>query len=357
MKNRILFFLLALFLIIEKVDCQVCILNGDFEQYWKMPSKIGESYKLKFWNHVTLSYYPVTFFYFPENNKKGFRPKDNNKILQKPHSKNGFIGIGIDLKSNDKNQYFQTKLNCKLIKDSLYKIEMWLSLADNIKYAVDHLNCFFSENEKLNLNKDTLLIRLRQENSEFINDKENWVKVSSVYKSNGKENFFVLNGKGSYKKNKTKLNFNLTYLLNSRLTYYFVDDITITRINSIKVDDFILEKETIPKIDVDSNKTISRRYILIFDVNDTRIDSNGQKTLNDICKYLNPNKQIEIYGFADSIGTKEYNLQLSNRRATEIYNYFIKKNIQPEKIKYYSMGESNLENNAFLNRKVEIIIY
>ncbi|MFK7981658.1 MAG: OmpA family protein [Saprospiraceae bacterium] len=66
---------------------------------------------------------------------------------------------------------------------------------------------------------------------------------------------------------------------------------------------------------------------------------------------------IIIEGFADQIGTDDYNLRLSEKRAIEVADYFKSKGYTNLKIKYKGYGETR---NSFIysrNRKVEIHVY
>ncbi len=66
---------------------------------------------------------------------------------------------------------------------------------------------------------------------------------------------------------------------------------------------------------------------------------------------------IIIEGFADQIGTDDYNLRLSEKRAIEVSDYFKSKGYTNLKIKYKGYGETK---NSFIysrNRKVEIHVY
>lgn len=68
---------------------------------------------------------------------------------------------------------------------------------------------------------------------------------------------------------------------------------------------------------------------------------------------------ISIFGYTDYLGTKEYNLELSKKRADEVWNYFLSKKINaPAAIGSGETGEVLSSNKGIKdNRKVEIIFH
>jgi OmpA-OmpF porin, OOP family len=78
--------------------------------------------------------------------------------------------------------------------------------------------------------------------------------------------------------------------------------------------------------------------------------------------YENPGMVIEVGGHTCDLGSDQYNQNLSQRRAQSVYNYFIKKGIEPERLKYVGYGEARplmpntSEPNREKNRRVEFLI-
>lgn len=66
---------------------------------------------------------------------------------------------------------------------------------------------------------------------------------------------------------------------------------------------------------------------------------------------------ILIEGYADQIGTDDYNQRLSEKRAEEVADYFKSKGIKNLKIKYVGYGEGRANLSYSQNRKVEIYVY
>ncbi len=77
----------------------------------------------------------------------------------------------------------------------------------------------------------------------------------------------------------------------------------------------------------------------------------------------NPNMKVKVVGHTDSIGTEQYNLQLSLRRAKSAYNYMLNKGVNKERVTIEGKGFSEpvasnktAEGRA-KNRRVEVYVY
>ncbi|MDA9663612.1 OmpA family protein [bacterium] len=87
--------------------------------------------------------------------------------------------------------------------------------------------------------------------------------------------------------------------------------------------------------------------------------------LNSLIDYLssNPSKKIHIEGHTDDIGEVNYNLNLSQKRAEEVFNYIINRGVDIKRISYKGYGENkpiatnNTNNGRKKNRRTSFIIY
>ncbi|MGA2142210.1 MAG: FlgD immunoglobulin-like domain containing protein, partial [Brevinematales bacterium] len=66
-----------------------------------------------------------------------------------------------------------------------------------------------------------------------------------------------------------------------------------------------------------------------------------RKILSDPKKYgITDNYKIEVSGHTDDIGTDEYNQKLSEKRASQVYQYFLLKDIDPKILTYVGYGKT-----------------
>ncbi|MDA9808318.1 OmpA family protein [Flavobacteriales bacterium] len=102
---------------------------------------------------------------------------------------------------------------------------------------------------------------------------------------------------------------------------------------------------------------------MLFDFNKYTIKSSNNNILDRLTEVINDNKKykIQIVGHTDNVGGKEYNQNLSEKRAETIFNALIQAGVSADRMSFSGEGEekSIVENTTDVNRKknrrVEII--
>ena len=137
-------------------------------------------------------------------------------------------------------------------------------------------------------------------------------------------------------------------------------------------DNFMLEgihsatQPFIKRIDL-SPVRVGEKMILsnvFYEFDSWNITKESNSELNKLVSLLSDNKDvtIEIGGYTDSVGTDEYNLDLSEKRARSVMNNLIGKGIKAERLKFKGYGAAspigdNITNDGRkLNRRTEIKI-
>ena len=103
---------------------------------------------------------------------------------------------------------------------------------------------------------------------------------------------------------------------------------------------------------------------IFFDVNSAQLHTASFPELDRMLRLLESDKihEIEVSGHTDSSGNDAYNLDLSQRRADAVYNYFVNNGISRSRMKSVGYGETaplaanNTEENRSKNRRVEFKI-
>ncbi|OIQ22096.1 MAG: hypothetical protein BM557_01585 [Flavobacterium sp. MedPE-SWcel] len=97
-------------------------------------------------------------------------------------------------------------------------------------------------------------------------------------------------------------------------------------------------------------------FTVYFDFN---IDEVNAESKQKLIKWVTEHKNVEIqkvYGYADPVDTNTYNLELSRRRASNVFDYLVSNNVAVAQDVYIeAFGEDfKLSDNDADNRKVEV---
>lgn len=110
--------------------------------------------------------------------------------------------------------------------------------------------------------------------------------------------------------------------------------------------------------------TLEGKVIEFFMGSDV-ITAKGRAVLDSLVPLLQrtPNAQIEIAGHTDNVGTEDYNLDLSQRRANAVRRYFIAKGIPATRITTQGYGalhpiaDNTTVQGRWHNRRTEILVH
>jgi OmpA-OmpF porin, OOP family len=102
--------------------------------------------------------------------------------------------------------------------------------------------------------------------------------------------------------------------------------------------------------------------VVLFDLNSAAVKSEAYPMLDDAVMIMkkNPDLKIRIDGYTDSTGTEAYNLDLSERRAKAVKDFFVSRGIAPERLATKGFGISNpaasnkTKEGRAKNRRVEL---
>ncbi len=103
---------------------------------------------------------------------------------------------------------------------------------------------------------------------------------------------------------------------------------------------------------------------VLFDFDRYDLKSGAERTVTRIAEFLNEyeERQVLVEGFTDSVGAREYNLGLSQRRANAVRTALVEQGVDPDRIRIRGYGpdfpvaSNDSESGRQLNRRVEVII-
>jgi len=101
-----------------------------------------------------------------------------------------------------------------------------------------------------------------------------------------------------------------------------------------------------------------------FDFNKSTLTSTARQNLDKLVPVFKsyPDTDIQIFGYTDSKGSDEYNLNLSTQRSAAVRNYLASKGLAMSRFKTTGMGEADpiadneTETGRSKNRRVEFAI-
>ncbi len=103
---------------------------------------------------------------------------------------------------------------------------------------------------------------------------------------------------------------------------------------------------------------------IFFETNSWLLIPESQYQLDEMAQFmkLNPGVVMEVVGHTDNVGTKEYNQELSDKRAGAVAQELIKRKIEPSRIKSRGagfsspVGDNNTEVGRSANRRTEFLV-
>jgi len=143
-----------------------------------------------------------------------------------------------------------------------------------------------------------------------------------------------------------------------------------SKVEPEKPKEVIKECYTIEEINalIDADKSVDNKVIcmnnLNFEFNKSTLDKDSKTYLNNVVTLLNkvPSMKMKISGHTDNVGTDEYNMDLSKKRAAAVHDYLISKGISKERVSYEYFGATrplvpnDSDASRAKNRRVEFAI-
>lgn len=303
MKYKIIFFILLFHFKLHSQSDNL-VKNGNFEKYTKQNYsrqylKAIDTVLISVMKKDSLSYiYYVNMWKLPDQGTPDFYENPNICI------DSSCVGIATSYLGQC-GEFIEGKLPEPLVKDSLYEISMMIKPFhgwDNSKCDLipTQMGISFSDtliynvfdNSKINYNYNAINV----ENAVY----GEWTKIESTYKAKGKELYFVIG-------NFLSINYSLNIKFKNRIGYILLDNVIIKPL-------FFVKKKEITSIHFD----------IYFQQNDFTINPSQIEIINKVISNLTNDSLIlidgRIFGYASKEGDKNYNIELSKKRAETVFN-------------------------------------
>lgn len=339
------------------------IYNSDFEKYKALPTDIGQGKNcLDGWT------IPVLIgggdYYHADSKSKKARTSKNYFGKQEPHSGKAYAGICI---TKTYREYLQTELMQVLQKNKKYKIELYINCGDAVWLGnMKELCILFTSKQTTILKDETLLVKpsIVFKKEEGYKNSDDWEKLETIYEADGTEKYLTFGSFVYRERNESEVKtYNLDIPGKANYAHYYIDDFTLTEINSEQVVEQEVPQDETPKIYETGKAHIFKN--IVFETGKADLLPSSFDELNELAEYLkdNPDLKANIIGHTDNVGKKEDNLTLSKNRAQTVLNFLKNKNINSSRL--FSEGKGDLApistndtpEGKQKNRRVEVVFF
>jgi len=378
--GRFWIFTLSICLIQVFAYAQNLVSNCSFENYRNSFIYPGGLKPVRFWfvpNHGT----PDVFT--PENHT--FFNNNQNKFgIQRPQEGQAYSNIIFE--SGLGYEYVSVVLTNSLETDSNYCISFYLSLMDKSRFIMNGIGIDLStikphvNRKEHDWNGDIALYKYEYYKGQnvvlldtVINDKENWVYCSLIYRAKGGEKYLTI---GNFVPYEHASFYNVQYLRKMKsVTFgycgYYIDNVSMVEISDSSQCPCYKQKlsannhatSILPYDSLPTGTPIALNNVL-FETGSSNLLLESFPSLNEVVVYMNenPDVSIEIRGHTDNQGDSAMNLDLSRSRATSVAYYIRDKGIDNTRLSAVGFGDTlpiadnNTEEGRQKNRRVEIVI-
>ena len=237
-------------------SAQNLVPNFSFEDYKRCPEGISDIEAVKYWYAPTIG----TTDYFNRCNYDRASVPFTDIGYQEAFEGDGYCGIIVydfdETKINAYREYLQVRLSEPLKEEATYLFSMQVSLAEKVWYATDNLEICLTTASLLSedlwhaypLNCKS---QIRNPNGKFLDNREKWVNIQSVYIANGGEEFLTIGN--FHSDNNTKL-IKLKKPKGIRkkemkyASYYYIDNVKLINLTTPET----ITRDTIQEISINT---------------------------------------------------------------------------------------------------------
>lgn len=292
-----------------------------------------------------------------------------------------YIGFALFKDDDDYSEYIQGKLTEPLIKGKTYCFKISINSTRFTKYLVNRLACHFSPNPIMINDKNEDSFSPQVSFSYLPTDPKSFMTICDYFTAKGGEKYLTI---GRFIKKEdlsvtVKDSFPKSLFNLDQSSYYLIDGVELLEIHdslecncrtliakiplTLKQPDTILLKYPTHYNELKEGKAVVLNNVN-FDFDSYILLESSEHELNSFYQFLIDNLQLRfsINGHTDNIGTDEYNLELSIKRAKSVYNWLINKGIQQSRLEYQGFGkkhplvDSTDDKSTAINRRVEVQI-
>ena len=343
--------------------------NAGFEDYRGLPTEIGQFNLAHPWNTFAPGNQPADYF-----NRRSRRPRTSLPVnfigTQEAHSGDAYAGFLVYMNSKEEySEFIQIQLTQPLEAGRTYYAEMFVSLADNSRFAVDGVDLLVSERAPLLAQGGyrQYTPQVRNPAKQIISDKINWVKIAGTFEAKGGEQILTIGNFRSRPATSAKRVRSASKVREPyAYAYYYVDDVKLTPADGVpSPEPVVTQPEDKPAFfnKEELNKPIVLKNV-VFEVDKATLLPESVEELQHLHAFLQSNPHLIIFltGHTDNTHTPSYNRQLSEARALAVKNWLVEQGIQADRLRTKGYGDTRpiadngTESGRQLNRRVEFSV-
>ncbi len=353
-----------LLLLAGELHAQNLIHNASFEKCNHCPRRLGNfDNNVLGWKVPTLG----STDYFNSCSANMGTP-DNFNGSQNAQSGLAYAGLYL-YAPDDYREYIQTNFINTLVKGQEYRLEFYLSRAENSDFAIQDIGILLSDNEINADTKKTLtrkhwyssgkakLDYLEIKGNSYWQDTDEWIKLSTTFIAEGTEKSMIVGNFNVNKRTKVKK----TSRDAKKGAYYYIDSFSLQTTSELTS-----TMRTTAQLDLQGPvalNTSHRFENVLFEFDRSILLDTAKADIEKVYRYLinNGNINIHIEGHTDNIGTASYNRNLSDNRCQAVADYLMELGLDENRISWRAHGgEQPVANNRTdagrrLNRRVEFM--
>lgn len=279
----------------------------------------------------------------------------------KPHRGESMVGITLYGCQGGKphcREYLQIELYEPLVPDQRYEISFWTSHLPR-SLQVDHLDVAFAPEPVRLITDDRLTLIPPEPNRTVLSTQPGqWLQYKVEFHAADDDGYLVIGNFYSDAETRVVRKCSGDCL---PFAYYYIDDVSLKKLPPILP--IPVAEDALSQATLEEGKVIRLNYIF-FDSGKADFLPRSFRELNTLLRILqeHPDMVIQVRGHTDNLGTEEYNLDLSMRRAKNVVAFLTTHGIEGDRLSYQGLAshepiaDNEYEEGRKRNRRVEFLI-
>jgi OOP family OmpA-OmpF porin len=328
-------------------NSQNLVVNGSFEENTYCPTNFNQQSlnNIRSWRQATEG----TPDYFHSCSKAAGVP-ENIFGEQAANDGEGYAGL-VTFTPSKRNyrEYLQAELSRPLSSGEMVCIEFYICPAEKAWFVTDGIGAHFASDRVQGKNQQTLPFLGQVENPRLnvVDNVNSWTKISDTYIAGGGEKYVTI---GNFRTDRELNILQRTVQDGAEYSndwaYLYIDNVSVVSVSSEEdcscVNDIVQATVHDPPLQLADVREVEFTSIL-FDFDESFLTGQAREELSRILNLLRRNDEfyLRIIGYTDVVGSDDYNLGLSEKRAAAVIKYLVDKGASKDRLEMVWKGSAN----------------